>query len=259
VTRFSQDQIDQARKAVAMSKLVGKHVKLRKTGNEYSACCPVHKENGPSFTVNDHKGFAHCFGCGFHADPIKWLTDYENYSFHDAVTYLLGGDAKPGQQRIEERQSIRQDDEPECVDSFVVAEHIIGLTQPISGTIVEAYLRSRGIEPDLLRGYLDNLAFVPNCPLYSWRIDQGPRDVKTAPAMVAPIHAAENLSVSTETARNWLRARCTASIKAGPLCSLECRIPTPLLLRVKAWNQRLVGGFSRFVKHRSSGLPQRSA
>jgi DNA primase len=186
--RFTQDQIDQARDSVAMSKLVGKHVKLRKTGNEYSACCPVHKENRPSFTVNDHKGFAHCFGCGFHADPIKWLTDYENYSFHDAVTYLLGGDPKPGEQRIEQRQSIKQDHEPECVDSFVVAEHIIALTQPISGTIVEPYLRYRGIEPDLLRGYLDNLAFVPNCPLYSWRIEQGPRDVKTAPAMVAPIH-----------------------------------------------------------------------
>lgn len=188
MTRFTQDQLEQARAAIDMSTLIGKRVKLRKAGNEFSGCCPFHDEKSPSFTVSDSKEFYHCFGCGAHGDAIKWLTDKEGYSFHDAVTYLLGGDAKPGERRIEQRQSIRTDDEPECVDSFVVAEHIITLTQPISGTIVEPYLRSRGIEPDLLRGYLDNLAFVPDCPLYSWRLDQGPGDAKTAPAMVAPIH-----------------------------------------------------------------------
>lgn len=189
MSRFTEQQIDQARKAVAISALIErKGIKLVKSGNEHKACCPVHNEKNPSFSVIDHKGFAHCFGCGAHFDTISWLTDYEGYSFVDAVEYLLGGDARPGERAIEQRSSSRMDSEPECVDSFVVAEHIIALAQPIGGTIVEPYLRSRGIEPTRLHGYLDTLAFVPNCPLYSWRKDQGPSNVRTAPAMVAPIH-----------------------------------------------------------------------
>jgi hypothetical protein len=50
-------------------------VKLEKAGREHKGCCPFHSEKTPSFTVNDEKGFYHCFGCGAHGDAIRWLTD----------------------------------------------------------------------------------------------------------------------------------------------------------------------------------------
>ena len=63
-----------------MSTLVSARVKLTRNGREWKACCPVHNEKTPSFTVNDEKGFAHCFGCQFHAGPIRWLTEIEGLS-----------------------------------------------------------------------------------------------------------------------------------------------------------------------------------
>lgn len=57
-------------------------------GNEHKACCPFHHEKTPSFTVSDDKMFGHCFGCGWHGDAIRWLTDYRGLDFIAAVTEL---------------------------------------------------------------------------------------------------------------------------------------------------------------------------
>jgi len=71
-----------------LSSLVGRSVKLQKAGREFKACCPFHKEKTPSFTVNDEKGFYHCFGCGAHGDAIRFLTDARGLAFMDAVKEL---------------------------------------------------------------------------------------------------------------------------------------------------------------------------
>ena len=63
-------------------------VKLIRAGREWKACCPFHNEKTPSFTVNDDKGFYHCFGCGAHGDAIRFLTDHRGMPFMDAVKEL---------------------------------------------------------------------------------------------------------------------------------------------------------------------------
>src|SRR3546814_5750418 len=55
---------------------------------EYKACCPFHNEKTPSFTINDEKGFYHCFGCGAHGDAICWMTDQRGLPFMEAVKEL---------------------------------------------------------------------------------------------------------------------------------------------------------------------------
>ncbi len=62
--------------------------KLQRAGREWKACCPFHNEKTPSFTVNDQKGFYHCFGCQAHGDVISWMTDQRGLSFMDAVKEL---------------------------------------------------------------------------------------------------------------------------------------------------------------------------
>ena len=42
----------------------------------------------PSLFFNPSKQIAHCFGCGYHADSIKLVSDYKGLSFKDALKYL---------------------------------------------------------------------------------------------------------------------------------------------------------------------------
>ena len=75
--------LDELRLRTSLSSLIGRSVKLQKAGREFKACCPFHNEKTPSFTVNDEKGFYHCFGCGAHGDAIRFLTDARGLPFTD--------------------------------------------------------------------------------------------------------------------------------------------------------------------------------
>lgn len=80
--------LDELRARTSLSALVGQSVKLSRAGREHKGCCPFHQEKTPSFTVNDDKGFYHCFGCGAHGDALRWLTDQAGLGFMDAVRQL---------------------------------------------------------------------------------------------------------------------------------------------------------------------------
>lgn len=88
---LSPQFLDELRARTTLSTLVGKSIKVQKAGREYKACCPFHNEKTPSFTINDEKGFYHCFGCGAHGDAIRWMTDHRGLPFIDAVKELADG------------------------------------------------------------------------------------------------------------------------------------------------------------------------
>lgn len=82
--------LDELRARTVLSAVIAPSVKLVRAGREWKACCPFHNEKTPSFTVNDDKGFYHCFGCGAHGDAIRFLTDHRGMPFMDAVKELAG-------------------------------------------------------------------------------------------------------------------------------------------------------------------------
>ena len=85
---LSPQWLDELRSRVTLSSVVMRTTKLQRAGREWKACCPFHNEKTPSFTVNDQKGFYHCFGCQAHGDVISWMTDQRGLSFMDAVKEL---------------------------------------------------------------------------------------------------------------------------------------------------------------------------
>lgn len=82
--------LDEIRARVPLSDIVGKRLRLQRAGHEFKGCCPFHKEKTPSFTLNDQKGFYHCFGCGAHGDVINFLMEHDRQSFPEAVETLAG-------------------------------------------------------------------------------------------------------------------------------------------------------------------------
>jgi DNA primase len=87
---LSPQWLDELRARVTLSGVIMRTTKLQRAGREWKACCPFHNEKSPSFTVNDEKGFYHCFGCGAHGDVIRWMTDQRGLAFMDAVKELAG-------------------------------------------------------------------------------------------------------------------------------------------------------------------------
>ena len=86
--RIPQPFIDEVLRRTDIVDLISTHVRLKKSGKNYSACCPFHNEKTPSFSVNREKQFYHCFGCGASGNAISFLMQYERREFIDSLQFL---------------------------------------------------------------------------------------------------------------------------------------------------------------------------
>ncbi|MCW8915352.1 MAG: DNA primase [Magnetovibrio sp.] len=82
--------LDELRDRIGLADVVNRRTRLTKKGREHSGLCPFHKEKTPSFTVNEDKGFYHCFGCGAHGSAFDFVMETEGLNFREAVEKLAG-------------------------------------------------------------------------------------------------------------------------------------------------------------------------
>lgn len=155
-----QKFLDELRARISIVDVVGAKVKLVRKGREYQACCPFHNEKTPSFTVNEAKGFYHCFGCGAHGDIIKFEMEANNLPFMDAVHKLAdkAGLRVPqlsheNREEIEKRAS--QYDIMEMAAKFF--EKCLRLPEGIRAM---DYLANRGFGDDTIAKF--RLGYAPN-------------------------------------------------------------------------------------------------
>jgi DNA primase len=66
-------------------RIVGEYVKLRKSGANWSALCPFHKEKSGSFYLYPGTASYYCFGCHEHGDVFTFVQKMETLSFPEAV------------------------------------------------------------------------------------------------------------------------------------------------------------------------------
>jgi len=85
---FPQDLIEEIKARVSIRDVVADYVRLSKSGANWKALCPFHKEKTPSFMVHEAKGFFHCFGCGESGNIFTFLMKMENLNFPEAVERL---------------------------------------------------------------------------------------------------------------------------------------------------------------------------
>ncbi len=108
--RFNKSFLDEIRQRLPVSQVVARRVKLKRQGREFIGLSPFKEEKTPSFTVNDHKGFYHCFATGEHGDIFTFIMKMEGLSFYEAVEQLAAEASvplpaiEPGMQRREDER-----------------------------------------------------------------------------------------------------------------------------------------------------------
>ncbi len=150
---LSPQWLDQLRTRVTLSSVIMRTTKLQRAGREWKACCPFHDEKTPSFTVNDEKGFYHCFGCGAHGDVIRWMTDQRGLQFMDAVKELavIAGMELPAPDPREAQKAKKRaglHDAMGAAQEYFVSE----LASP-RGVAAREYLAKRGFSQATMREF----------------------------------------------------------------------------------------------------------
>ena len=121
----------------------------KKSGSNHWACCPFHDEKTPSFSVNTQKGFYHCFGCGVSGDAIRFLMDYDNLPFPEAIERLAEYNGLDVPYEDDGRQSDPQEKDRydlglECLADAAAYFHEAFYSD--SGKAARDYLRQRNLK-----------------------------------------------------------------------------------------------------------------
>jgi len=151
--RYPPQFIDALRSHFRLSDVIGKRIPVKKHGREYSACCPFHNEKTPSFTINDEKGFYHCFGCGAHGDAINFVKEYHKIPYGEAVERMAQEAGMPLPEITPQKQK-EMDRESQLLQVMTVASQWFS-QQLLAPAAREArdYLHRRGIQPTTIDAF----------------------------------------------------------------------------------------------------------
>ena len=158
-----QSFIDDLLNRTDIVEVVASRVSLKKTGKNYSACCPFHKEKTPSFSVSPDKQFYYCFGCGAGGNALGFIMDHDNLDFPTAVEEM----AKACGMTVPREEGPRTAQKPrQAVDSPLYAilqaaadYYSQALKTHPQRTAAVDYLKGRGLSGMIARDF--GLGFAP--------------------------------------------------------------------------------------------------
>jgi len=153
---FIQDLLSR----VDIVEVVDRHVKLKRAGANYVACCPFHSEKTPSFTVSQTKQFYHCFGCGAHGTAVGFLMEHGGMGFVEAVKDLAQsvGMKVPEEPRSETAQRRAEQGASLYEVLLQAAQHYRNQLKDAPQAI--AYLKKRGVSGEIAKRF--GIGYAPD-------------------------------------------------------------------------------------------------
>ena len=150
---FSPQFLDQIKDQIELVSVIGRRVSLKKKGREYLGICPFHSEKTASFTVNEDKGFFHCFGCGEHGSIFDFLMKIDNLTFPETVERLAN---EAGLDMPSETQETRERSKYVQMHYQVLERASIYYEEQLhspAGNKALQYLIDRGINHDAIKKF----------------------------------------------------------------------------------------------------------
>ena len=93
--KYPKEYLEEIKSRLKVSTVVSRSVNLKKRGKEFIGISPFTNEKTPSFTVNDQKGFYHCFSSQEHGNIFDFLMKTANMKFGEAVRTLAADAGLP--------------------------------------------------------------------------------------------------------------------------------------------------------------------
>lgn len=85
---ISPEEINRIKMSNDIVDTISKYIPLVPKGKNFFGVCPFHEDHSPSMSVSKEKQIYTCFSCGATGNVIKFIEDYENVSFMEALKIL---------------------------------------------------------------------------------------------------------------------------------------------------------------------------
>ncbi len=162
--RFPQTFIDGLRRQADIVRIIQDYVSLKKTGANWVARCPFHKETKPSFSVNPAKEIFYCFGCQKGGSVFNFIMEIERVTFPEAIKIVAEKSGMPlpklvDDSRFEARK--RESDQVIELNQWALSwwqDQLESKSAPARAT--REYLEGRGIIEETIKTF--QLGFAPD-------------------------------------------------------------------------------------------------
>nr|WP_239459465.1 DNA primase [Limosilactobacillus coleohominis] len=163
VARIPNELIDQIRDSVNIVDVISQDVQLKKQGKNLMGHCPFHRDDTPSFAVNEQKQFFYCFSCHRSGNVFGFLQQLHNLSFPEAVQKVaeMSNISIPSQYSSQSQTKVDTSPRGQLVqlhDQVAKLYHHI-LVNTEAGRPAMQYLLHRGMSRALIDQF--NLGFAP--------------------------------------------------------------------------------------------------
>mgnify|MGYP001453724733 FL=1 len=161
--KYPKEYLDEIKTRLKVSTVVSKSVNLKKRGKEFVGLSPFKTEKTPSFTVNDEKGFYHCFSTAEHGNIFDFIMKTQNLKFGEAVKYLAnlaGMQPYTFSKKDEERE--KQWNEYSEIFKLYVEFYHKELLQNESFNFAREYLKKRNLSKKEVVDF--KIGYVPHSP-----------------------------------------------------------------------------------------------
>ena len=156
---LSQEKINEIRNSVNIVDVISSYIPLTPRGKNYFGVCPFHDDNNPSMSVSPSRQIYKCFSCGATGTVFKFIMDYENISFLEAVKKVaeIGGVSV----NIGKISKKKTHTELHQIYDLSLKFYINNLNTQ-NGKEAREYLKSRKINDDIIKEFQIGLSLKHN-------------------------------------------------------------------------------------------------
>ncbi|MDF0676826.1 MAG: DNA primase [Nitrospira sp.] len=133
------------RDRIDIADVVGRHVSLRRAGQNLVGLCPFHQEKSPSFSVSPSKQMFYCFGCKAGGDVFAFLAKITGATFPEVLRELGDKVGIVVEESPAERMQRGQTHRIEEMNRASMTWFQANLRDPQIGAMAREYLNRRGI------------------------------------------------------------------------------------------------------------------
>ena len=152
--KYPKEYLDEIKTRLKVSTVVSKTVNIKKRGKEFIGLSPFKTEKTPSFTVNDEKGFYHCFSTSEHGNIFDFLMKTQNLKFGEAVKTLanLAGMRPYTFSRQDEEREKKWQEYVSIYNQYVQFYHD-ELLKNEKASVARDYLKKRNLSKEIVKKF----------------------------------------------------------------------------------------------------------
>lgn len=158
--RIPDNVINDVRAQADIVEIIKDYIPLTSRGKNYFGVCPFHQDHSPSMSVSKEKQMFKCFSCGAAGNVFKFVSDFENISYIDAVLKVANKVGMNIAVTNDYKQKEKYEKEYEIMNlTTLFYQNNLNTDLGISA---KKYLLERGLNDEMIKDFNLGLAFDKN-------------------------------------------------------------------------------------------------